>query len=431
MPPRKELCRNFQRGSCQYGDRCKFLHATPQQSKTNPFGFGMQTGTPFQHTNQHQQMPNPFGFGVQNNTQLRGGNDFGSKPNQFKPFENKWSRFSPINTSSASASRQSDNQPPAANHKCTDSESCKRIIVEDLENEKPQWKLTCYGHNRNGPCDIVGDISCEELRALAYDDAKHGKSLQLIIDRERSLLNSKLVEFQNLVQKPYAVSSVATPSTQNLFAGGSANAPIINSGFSPPASSFSRMSASLSTGSAAVPNYTFGQSSAFPNNSQPSSMFQMNNSPFNSSGTFAGQLPHQSVQSSFSFGSASSSNSAMSAHRNPFSTLANSSPTGNAANKPLDFVSNGPNSASSAIGQSSISIQLIDNIPKQNSNVDDSIWMKAEWKWNVGEVQPHRDMWRGVEAGGGYSGEQLRWILKLHAASIMLQKGHAETTYTF
>lgn len=31
------------------------------------------------------------------------------------------------------------------------------------------------------PCDIVGDISYEELRALAYDDASQGKSLQFIV----------------------------------------------------------------------------------------------------------------------------------------------------------------------------------------------------------------------------------------------------------
>lgn len=47
--------------SCRFGDRCKFLHVTQQQPKSNVFGFGSQTATPFQ-----QQKPNPFGFGVQN-----------------------------------------------------------------------------------------------------------------------------------------------------------------------------------------------------------------------------------------------------------------------------------------------------------------------------------------------------------------------------
>ncbi|CAI9779857.1 unnamed protein product [Fraxinus pennsylvanica] len=322
MPPRKDICRNFQRGSCQYGDRCKFLHVTPQQSQPSPFGFGTQTGTQFQHTNPQQQKPNPFGFGVQNNAQLREANDFGSRPNQFKPFENKWTRFSPSNTNSASTPRQSDSQTSAP-HKCTDPESCKRQMIEDFENERPVWKLTCYGHNKNGPCDIVGDISYEELRASAYDEAKRGLSLQSIIDRERSLVNSKLVEFQSLVQKPYAVSSNATIGTQNSFASVSPNAPMkIQSGGPPPVSSFGQLGASVNTSGmfGAAPSYTFGQSHPFQSNSQASSMFQ------------------RKVLTS-------------------------------GANSALDVTKN---------------IQLTNNMLSGNSKMDNSIWMKAEWK--VGEI---------------------------------------------
>ncbi|RVW94131.1 Zinc finger CCCH domain-containing protein 16 [Vitis vinifera] len=90
-------------------------------------------------------------------------------------------------SSSSSSSRQSDNQVQPANHKCTDPESCKRQIVEDFEHERPIWKLTCYGHCKSAPCDIVGDISYEELRLAAYDDAGRGLSLQSIV-RSDSLI---------------------------------------------------------------------------------------------------------------------------------------------------------------------------------------------------------------------------------------------------
>lgn len=61
--------------SCQYGERCKFLHATQQAQ---------------------QQKPNPFGFGVPNNGQSKAVADFGSKQNQYKvflflrPYDNRW-----------------------------------------------------------------------------------------------------------------------------------------------------------------------------------------------------------------------------------------------------------------------------------------------------------------------------------------------------
>ncbi|XP_051114195.1 zinc finger CCCH domain-containing protein 16 isoform X2 [Andrographis paniculata] len=326
-------------------------------------------------------MPNPFGFGVQNNAQSRGGNEFGSKPNQFKPFENKWTR----NTGSGFASRPSDKQPQAADHKCTDPDSCKRIIVEDLENEKPLWKLTCYGHDRYAPCDVVGDISCEELRALAYEDAKNGKSLQFIIERERNLLASKLAEFQNLLQKPYVIPTMAAPAAQNPFSVANSSTPTINSGVPSSVSSFSHVNASLNTSPAAAPSYTFGQPTAPQSNNsnnQPFNMFQAMNSSINNPGKFGNQPPQQPVQNPFSFGSARANNSATS---NPFSNFANSSQTEKMFDKPFDLSITGTNSALNPAGNSSISAVSL-NTQNENPNIDAGIWAKAEWKWNAGEI---------------------------------------------
>lgn len=61
------------------------------------------------------------------------------------------------------------------------------------------------------------------------------------------MLNSKLIEFQNLAHKPYTVSATPTPGSQNTFAGGNMNAPIVNNGFSSQVSNFSQLSGLLST----------------------------------------------------------------------------------------------------------------------------------------------------------------------------------------
>ncbi|KAH0458616.1 hypothetical protein IEQ34_011430 [Dendrobium chrysotoxum] len=58
-----------------YGDRCKFLHLTQPQTRSNPFGFGSQSSSQFSQASQ-QPKPNTFGFGVQDTTQLSGVNNF-------------------------------------------------------------------------------------------------------------------------------------------------------------------------------------------------------------------------------------------------------------------------------------------------------------------------------------------------------------------
>ncbi|KAG8661343.1 zinc finger CCCH domain-containing protein 16 isoform X2 [Manihot esculenta] len=369
MPLKKELCRNFQRGSCQYGERCKFLHVAPQQQQkpnNNAFGLGSQQ---LQHQQQNR-FSNPFGFGVQSKSP----NDFANKQQQFKPFENKWTRFSPI-PNGGTLPRQPDNQPQAVNHNCTDPDSCKRLIVEDFENEKPLWKLTCYGHSKNGPCDIVGDVSYEELRAAAYDDSKRGMSLQSIVERERNSLNSKLTEFENLLRNPYIAPPKSAPSP-SPFPGLTSNA-ISTTGEKnvPPAvSSFSQLGASLNIGSTTRPSTTlnnaFGQPNLLPNSSQTSNAFGFGARPSASSSNAFGQpdIISHSSQTSRAFGTNSF------APANAVSTeMANSSsalPT---------IISDAPKSASNAGGPVTNHIQSVNGMQKGIVSRDASIWLKENW----------------------------------------------------
>ncbi|POO00310.1 Zinc finger, CCCH-type [Trema orientale] len=299
MPVKKEVCRNFQRGSCQYGQRCKFLHVTSQQQKP--------PNNIFSYQQQQQQKPNPYGFGVQNNPQPKGAPDFGSKSNQFKPFENSWTR-----SSAHTATSTSEKQSQATNHKCTDPESCRRIIVEDFEQERPLWRLTCYGHWKNAPCDIVGDISYEELRAAAYDDAKRGLSLPSIVDRERNLVNSKVLEFENLC-KSGSTTRNSTPANQNTFPVTGPNAFSQNAQGAPASvSSFSQLGTSLNMG--------FGPRHPAPLNNP---VVQPN--PFGVSGQTSSafgikDLSSQSQGSTFTPTPFFGNNSFMRAESNPFTT---------------------------------------------------------------------------------------------------------------
>ncbi|KAI8565922.1 hypothetical protein RHMOL_Rhmol03G0298400 [Rhododendron molle] len=407
MPPRKEPCRNFQRGSCRYGERCKFLHVTQQQPpKANVFGYGVQSSTQLQRSNLQQHKPNSFGFGVQGSPQARGANGFGSKQNQFKPYENTWTRFSPINAGGSQASQQPDNLPPTAHHKCTDPELCKGQISEDFQHERPLWKLTCYGHGKSSPCDISGDISFEELRAAAYDDAKRGLSLQSIVERERTLLNSKLLEFESLLRNPYAVP--LANATRSVFPGATQSLSSLNAQNStpPPVSSFSQLGASLNTGFGTRQDFLLtsrlyrvypmlhqlstdvGGGLATPsenafhsaeNSSQTPSVFGTNNSPFGTAGYLGSQPRNQTFGGSFAVNTATFSNRAISAERNPFSTSAVSPQIPSSASIQSPILSKMLNSAPTAIGQLSENVDLSDNMPKQNGAVDDNIWLKEEW----------------------------------------------------
>ncbi|KAF8051976.1 hypothetical protein N665_1634s0014 [Sinapis alba] len=200
---RKELCRNFQQGSCRYGERCRYLHPQPAKPN-NPFGFGTPS-----RDQQQNKTSNPFGFGVQ-------GGSNSNRTNQSQPFQNTWQRnpSTPVGGGGgASSTQQSGKQTQQADHKCTDPAACKRVMQDDFKNERPIWKLTCYSHWKHLPCDISGDISYEELRAMAYEESKRGIPLQSIVERERNLQNAKVAEFENFLRSPYRGAVTANNQT--------------------------------------------------------------------------------------------------------------------------------------------------------------------------------------------------------------------------
>ncbi|KAI4970905.1 hypothetical protein ZWY2020_001819 [Hordeum vulgare] len=393
MNRRPELCRNYQRGSCKYGEQCRFVHANSnqhqqqQQAKPNPFGFGAGSrqqpqqsfGAQSQQFQQQQQKPNPFGFGVQG-----GAAQQRNESGPAKPFQNKW-----VRDPSAPQTKQGEAQPAPqpAHTSCTDPESCRQQISDDFKNEAPLWKLTCYAHLRSGPCDITGDISYEELRAKAYEEGKQGKPMQSIVEGERNLQNAKLMEFTNLLNKARSTPSFPTagsfPEVKNnsTFGSSQTNGP-------PVFSSFNQLGAATNFGSGprtaapgvptntifGQPTLTFGQStqSTFGRSTQSTPSFGAPT--FGSTGMKFG-VPDAfgSQTSKQSFGSYH--NSSMSSNNN-FPNSISSSHHRDIDKQSVELL-NGMTPRTSAMDQAPIE-------DSRNDKQDDSIWLKE--KWEIGQI---------------------------------------------
>lgn len=69
------------------------------------------------------------------------------------------------------------------------------------------------------------------------------------IEKERKLLNSKLLEFENFIQNPFKGQGNAALSPHNPFPSSTQNPPAFSQSSNPPAfSSFSQLGASLNPG---------------------------------------------------------------------------------------------------------------------------------------------------------------------------------------
>lgn len=394
MNRRKEPCRNFQRGSCQYGDRCKFLHVTQQQPKSNPFGFGSQNTPQFFNTAQQQQKPNPFGFGVQNSSQPKGAPSFGGGSQiPAKPFENKWTRSSSTAPTKSTSSHQADAKPQAAIHKCTDPDSCKQVIVEDFKNEEPLWKLTCYGHCKSGPCDIVGDVSYEELRAAAYEDARRGLPLQAIIEREKNLRNYKLAEFDNLLRNPYVIRNSISSETK-MFPGvnSSTSSVGLQSNAPPSFSSFTQLGALNNLGAnvrpqtpGPPPNNVFAPTNLSQSSSPSSTIFQQPNfpqnfSPSNAASGWPSVPQNYNTSNTGLFSNQQSQPSGSFPGPNSDGFMANGSNLSSSSLTHFPNITN--NQTPSFLDVPRVTTATIDQpsaVDKQAVSPDDSIWLMKEW----------------------------------------------------
>lgn len=366
MPPKKDLCRNFQRGSCQYGNRCKFLHSTTQQPQS-PFGFGVQNGSNFHSPAFKQQNQNPFGFGVKSDSQPNRGANYQGSTQSFQPFQNKWTRDS----SNTASSQQNQNQSQASNHKCTDPESCKRIIIEDFEHERPLWKLTCYGHFKYLPCDVTGDISYEELRAAAYDDGKRGMSLQSIVERERSLQQAKLVEMDNFSRSPHISQLNSSQNIQNPVPFGVTTSPSIPQNLlQSPTPNVGQLGSSLNMGfGTRSPPLSPGPFGQFSGVTQASG-------PFGSGNMMSGHAGE---------GFFSNMNSNTQAFKNSGPSVQSGLNTPVSPAYPNVMIP-ANTQHHNAFVQTTPAVDLMNNHNerKENPNVDPSIWLKKEWK--LGEI---------------------------------------------
>ncbi|KAJ3696292.1 hypothetical protein LUZ60_001669 [Juncus effusus] len=376
MSRRQQPCRNFLSGHCRFGANCRFSHDSQNQNQnqnqnqsnaaTNPFGFGSQKQSTQTSQQQQQQKPNPFGFGVQNTT-----------TNNNSPF-----KTSPSNA----FAKQPETQTQPSVHTCSDPEACKKIMIEDSKNEAPLWKLTSYGHAKNGPCDVSGDISCEELRALAYEESKQGRALQSIVEGERNLLQSKLAEFENLIRNPFVSKSNAFGPSASSFG---------NASQSPTVTSFSQLGVANNAAAASpfrppAPTTPFGQSSPFQNVSaqvQPQTKFGFGTS----NGTFGSQVTNRNPSA---FGNGMQQPTTTNVSNFTFGRPAlNANANANANQQQPSFLhsSSHSNQQSLSLGfgflpasppPSNLDAQL--PLHKQVDTTNDAIWLKE--KWSIGEI---------------------------------------------
>ncbi|GJP48674.1 hypothetical protein CLOM_g7959 [Closterium sp. NIES-68] len=159
------LCRDFQRGSCRWGARCKFVHQAP---------------APTQHAQRQPLRRAQWGVG--------GGGGWGGGGRGQGGGGGGGGRGGRGGGSGAGQGGGGGQQIVQREHSCVDRLDCESIIAEDAEKERPLWRASVYAHWKYLPCDVGSDVSPEEARLLAYTQAQQGVPLPSIVASERAML---------------------------------------------------------------------------------------------------------------------------------------------------------------------------------------------------------------------------------------------------
>lgn len=65
-----------------------------------------------------------------------------------------------------------------------------------MDTEQPRWPYTCYAHERNGPNDVEGDLSFEEVRWAQLQALVAGTPATLLASQFQQAVSQRQQQFQ-------------------------------------------------------------------------------------------------------------------------------------------------------------------------------------------------------------------------------------------
>ncbi|KAJ8768215.1 hypothetical protein K2173_021155 [Erythroxylum novogranatense] len=209
--------------------------------------------------------------------------------------------------------------------------------------------------------------------------------------RERNLLNSKLIEFENLPQNPYVAPLKSALHGAVRFPVGTSGAATAagQSSASTPFSNLSQSNVQLNAGHSTPANSAIGQSTLLPNSVQTSNAFGSRLSP-NVFGqpvslSSSGQTANAFGTNKFLSGDAGFSSSGIIGDQgNSFSSSAIQMQNTPPLSIQHHLFTDGTNIDPNPVGQADRNTQLQHEQKRENISGEDSIWLKENW--SPGEI---------------------------------------------